>query len=51
MCAKKEGTPCPGMTDPESLTPASLLIRDSKRSPNIDPAKFNTPYNNALVFN
>lgn len=39
--------PCPGMSEPESLTPASRLIIDSVKSPKTDPKKLRTP--NAIV--
>lgn len=35
--------PCPGMSEPESLTPASRLIIDSVRSPKTDPKKLRNP--------
>lgn len=35
--------PCPGISEPESLTPASRLIIDSIRSPKTDPKKLTTP--------
>lgn len=40
--------PCPGIRDPESFTPASLLIIDSVRSPNTDPKKVKNPKDIAL---
>lgn len=45
----ERNVPCPGMSDPESLTPASRLIMDSIRSPNKDPTKFKTPKAAALL--
>ena len=41
--AGDKGLPCPGISDPESLTPASRLIIDSVRSPNTDPKKLRNP--------
>ena len=43
--------PCPGINEPESLTPASRLIIDSVRSPKIDPKKFRNPKAIALKTN
>ena len=43
--------PCPGIKEPESLTPASRLIIDSVRSPKIDPKKFRNPKAIALKAN
>lgn len=40
--------PCPGMSFPESFTPASRLIIDSVRSPNKDPMNTSTAIAAAL---
>lgn len=45
----KRWLPCPGIRDPESLTPASRLIIDSVRSPKRDPKKFRNPKAIALT--
>uniref|UniRef100_A0A0E0CEU8 Uncharacterized protein n=1 Tax=Oryza meridionalis TaxID=40149 RepID=A0A0E0CEU8_9ORYZ len=42
---KLHQTPKRGMSDPESFTPASRLIRDSTRSPNNEPRKIKIPCN------
>lgn len=45
----KEELPWPGISVPESLTPASRLIIDSVRSPKTDPKKLRTPRPIALT--
>lgn len=43
VCYVGRFLPCPGISEPESLTPASRLIIDSVRSPKTDPKKLINP--------
>lgn len=43
LTMRRWNLPCPGIKDPESLTPASRFIIDSVRSPKTEPKKFRNP--------